>query len=184
MFIKHRPTKRGFTLIEIMVATAIFSIVAGAVGTAYMFSLRSFQGLSNYAQLDKQNRVAMDTITREIRQANCVVDYKNGDNSYLTLKDGAGGIVTYAFNKDAHTMNRYSNGVAQVLLKNCSLIKFNLGMRPGLTNSWCYYPTTNVNLAKVVDLTWKTGIGVRAGLTNSENIQTAQIVIRKQQLSQ
>lgn len=185
MFIKQNSRRVAFSLLEMLVAVGIFSVVGASVGTAYLFGLRSFQGLSNYAKLDKQNRQAMDLITKEIREAYGVLDFKNGSSAYITILDGNTNTIKYSFNNSAQTMSRYTNGTLdKVLLQNCSLVKFHLGMRPGKTNTWGYYQTTNVNDAKVVDLTWKTGIQLRTGLTNSENIQTAQIVIRKQKLSQ
>ena len=69
MFIKLQSRKSGKALIEMMIAMGIFGLVGGAVGSAYVFGLRSFQALSNYAVLDAQNRKAMDTITKEIREA-------------------------------------------------------------------------------------------------------------------
>ena len=182
MFIKRKSRTGGFSLVEMMMALGIFSLVGGAVAMAYVFSLRSFQALSNYAQLDQQNRMAMDMITREIREANSIVSYKNGNNAQISLVDGNGGNITYSFSKAGKTMSRTSNGVAQVLLQNCSLINFNLGMRPPATN-YGYYSTTNVNLAKMVDLTWRTSMVLPNSVTNSENIQTARIVVRKQKMS-
>jgi hypothetical protein len=184
MFIKSntRGRKAGWTLVEMMFAAGIFTIVGGAIGSAYMFSIRSFQVLCHYNVLDQQNRQAMDRLTREIREANTVVNYQNGDNSFLSLKDGTGNDVTYSFNSGSGQMVRTANGQSSVLLNDCSLIKFNLGMRPPSTN-YGYYPTTDQNEAKLVDLTWKSSLTALGGIKNSENIQTARIVIRKQKVS-
>jgi type II secretory pathway pseudopilin PulG len=182
MFIKRASRKAAWTLIEAMIAVGVFSIASGAIATVYVFGLRSFQALSNYSILDEQNREAMDLLTREIRQANSVSSFNNGYNSSLTLVDGNLKNIVYNFNRTTQQLTRNSNGVSTVLLNNCSLINFHLGMRPPNTN-YGYYPTTNVNVAKIVDLTWKTRRYLPGGVANSENIQTARIVIRKQKVS-
>jgi hypothetical protein len=166
-----------------MFAVAVFAIASAAVMTAYLFSLRSFQSISNYAILDQQNRKAMDSITREVRQANAVSSFVNGNSSSLTLVDGNLQPVTYSFNGATRQLIRTAGGASTVLLNDCTLLNFNLGMRPPATN-YGYYPTTDINKAKIVDLTWKTRRSLPGGVINSENIQTARIVIRKQQLYQ
>ena len=185
MFIKPKLKNGAWTLLEMMVAVAVFAIAGGAVGSAYVFSLRSFQGLSNYACLDQQNREAIDRITREVRQANSVSSFDN----YLTRKlvivsgDANRSQITYTFNRYTQQLTRTQNGKTDVLLNNCSLINFNLGMRPPNTN-YGYYPTMDVNKAKIVDFTWKTSRSLPGSVVNSENIQTARIVIRKQKVQQ
>lgn len=172
------------TLVEVMIAMSVFTIAGGAVMTAYVFGLRSFQALSNYSQLDEQNREAMDKLSREIRQANSVFTFNNSsNNSSLTIVDSNMKNVTYSFNASTKQMLRTREGVQEVILKDCSLIHFQLGMRPPNTN-YGYYPTTSPNLAKMVDLTWKTSRALPGGVKNTENIQTARIIIRKQKLSQ
>jgi type II secretory pathway pseudopilin PulG len=180
MCIKRTSKRAGWTLLEMMLAVGIFSLASAAICTAYVFSLRSFQGLSNYAVLDQQNRQAMDLLTREIRQANCVTSYST--NGSLTLLDGNGQTVTYSFNPTTRQFLRTAAGSTTVLLNDCSLIKFQMGMRPPNTN-YGYFPATNVNVAKMIDISWKTGRSLPGGVANTENIQTARIVIRKQKVS-
>lgn len=183
MSIKPAQRRRGWTLLETMFAVAVFSVVGAAVSSMYIFGIRSFQAISNYARLSEQNREAMDLLTREIRQANSVTAFQNGKDSFLTLVDGNRALVTYTFNGATRQLIRASGGVSHVLLEDCSLLSFNLGMRPPNTN-FGYFPTTDVNEAKIVDLTWRTGRELPGGIINSENIQTARVVIRKQKVQQ
>lgn len=184
MYIKHqRRGGGGWTLLEMMIAVGLFSIASAAMGSAYVFSLRSFQALSNYSILDQQNREVIDLITREVRQANSVTSFANDHTRQLTLVDGDRNTVTYNFNGYRQQMTRTKSGTTSVLLENCSLINFHLGMRPPNTN-YGYYATSDINKAKIVDFTWKTSRSLPGGLANTENIQTARIVIRKQKVNQ
>lgn len=185
MRIKLLKRIAAYSLIEMMFAATIFTVVGGAVGTAYMFSLRSFQALSNYSKLDEENREAVDRISRELREATTIQTPPDGyQKSQLVFLDCNGKRITYSFNRYSQTLTRTSNSVVTVLLTNCSLINFNLGTR-AVANNYMYYTNSDPNHAKIVDLTWKTSktVGGRTFI-NSENIQTARIVIRKQALQQ
>jgi prepilin-type N-terminal cleavage/methylation domain-containing protein len=185
MFIKRvRAGRRGWTLVEMMVAVGVFSVSSLALGSMFIFSVRSFAAMANYAILDKANRQAMDQITAEIRQAKYVSDY-TANPPALTLVNGEGKTVIYGFS--AGQMTRTVNGARQMVLTNCTLLQFGLFMRPPTTNAtFDLYPVQAgqnwQQLVKVVQLTWKTSLNISpTANVNSENVQTARIVIRKQQ---
>ena len=183
MSIKHLRRTAAYTLIEMMFAVAVFAIAGGAVGVSYLFSLRSFAALNNYSMLDGQNREAIDRISRELRQARSITSFDNYLSRRLVFVDGNYKTITYTFNRYTQQLTRTSNTVTTVLLDDCSLINFNLGTRAVNTN-YVYDPTSNPDHAKIIDLTWRTSRSLPGGPANSENIQTARIVIRKQALMQ
>jgi type II secretory pathway pseudopilin PulG len=188
MFIKLRFKRRselGWTLLELMVAIGLFSICSIALGTIFLFSIKSFAAMANYSGLDRDNRAAMDTLTREIRQARLVTGYvTNAAGNSLSIKNGDGQDVTYSFDSVRHQFRRTVNGASQLLLSDCSLLSFNLFQRTPKEGSFDMFPVAYGNYTqsvKVVQLTWKTSRQIPSGPVNSENIQTARIVIRKQQ---
>ena len=184
-----KPTtgaRRAWTLVEMMVAVGIFSIGSIALMGSYLFCVKAMASLYNYALLDQYNRQAMDQLTREIRQARGVLAYTTNSITILTAQsDGSvGPNVTYSFSPGTKKMLRTStDGASKVLLNNCSLLSFQLftrcpsnavfGAFPVATNNW-------QQTVKVLQLTWKTSILQPSGIANSENVQTARIVIRKQ----
>src|ERR1051325_11635973 len=93
MFIERARGRsaEGFTLVETLIATTIFSVAIAAVMLLYMFSTRSFATLANYAQLDQMNRTAMDNLTRELRGAYYVNDVRENSITFLTTNMLAGG---------------------------------------------------------------------------------------------
>jgi prepilin-type N-terminal cleavage/methylation domain-containing protein len=175
-------TRVGWTLVEMMVALALFSIASAGLATLYTFTSRSFAALGDYAQLSKANRQAMDILTREIRQAKQVNSCSTNPPS-ITITRGDGLSVTYSFNSDRQQLVRtVSDGTRQVLLSNCSLISFNLCQRNPIGGTYNIYPAAVDNwqrTVKVIQLTWKTSAKI-SNRTVSENVQTARIVIRKQ----
>jgi len=183
MFIRQRRSGlRGWTLVEMMLAMTVFSIASLALATLFLFGLRSTAALYNYAELDQQNREALDVLTREIRQARQVQSFTLEPKS-LTILDGTGVPVTYAFSQNR--LLRTRAGVTEMMLTNCSVLDFQLYQRnPSNSVPWSIY-AANTNLqksVKVVQLSWKSRKTLGGTmLINSENIQTARIVIRKQQ---
>jgi hypothetical protein len=185
MFIKpSNKRRRGWTMLELLLATGLFSICGLAVSNLFIVGTRSMAAMANYSLLDMQNREAMDQMTQEIRQAKQVADYSTNS---ITILNGDNQLVTYSFSPNTQEMLRQNqgDGSTRVLLQHCSLLSFNLyqrnpsnanyGVFPAATNSW-------QQTVKVIQLSWKTACTVSpTANVNSENIQTARIVIRKQQ---
>jgi len=191
MFIKSRTrAKSGWTLAEMIIATGVFSISGLALASLFVFGIRSFAAMSNYAILDKANRQAMDKLTAEVREAVKVTAYSNNPPA-LTIMNPDGLSVTYSFDPNTKRMLRStSDGTVQTLLTNCSLLNFSLFQR-NPSNSFGIYSASNVlvqatgdwmHQVKAVELTWKTSMTISpTANVNSENVQTARVVIRKQQ---
>ncbi len=181
MSIKPAPRAcHAFTLVEISIAVAVFSISALALATILLFSVKSFAALANYSSLDQANRSAMDLLTREIRQARAVVDVSTNS---ITLINGEGLSITYFFNpQNKNFVRNASDGSHKLLLDNCNLLTFKLFQRNPVNGSYDIYPAATNNwqaTVKVVQLSWKTSRTLLNGGVNSENIQTARVVIRK-----
>lgn len=186
-----KPTLKSaaaWSLVEMMVGLGVFAICALSLAAIFLFSVRSYAAMANYALLDQYNRQAMDQLTYEIRQAQQVLDYgSNATSSSLTIVNGSGINVTYTFDSSLqHVQRTASDGSSKVLLTNCSLLNFGLYMRPPTNGTFDVYPvdmSTNwQQMVKVVQLSWKTAMSIcPTAEVNSEDIQTARIVIRKQQ---
>ncbi len=189
MYIK-RPVKpaAAWTLVEMMVGLGVFSVASLALAMVFLFSLRSYTAMANYAVLDQYNRQAMDQVTYELRQATQVLNYQsNATMRSLTILNGSGVTVMYVFDSTKQQVRRQaSDGSNKVLLTNCNLLDFGLYMRPPTNGTFDVYPiqmTTNwQQTVKVVQLSWKTSMHICPSMkVQSEDIQTARIVIRKQQ---
>ena len=189
MYIKLATRARqAWTLVEMMVAVGIFSLSGMALMGCYIFSVKSMASMCSYALLDASNRQAMDQLTREIRQASKVKNYTTNSITILTANDdgSTGPEVTYSFSPSTKRMLRFnaSDGTSTTLLDNCSLLSFQLYTRCPSNGVFGIFPVAANNwqqTVKVLQLTWKTSILQPSGIANSENVQTARIVIRKQQ---
>jgi Tfp pilus assembly protein PilW len=181
-------TSRAWTLVEMMVAVAIFTLSGIALMGLYLFCIRGMAEMYNYALLDQYNRQAMDRMTSEIRQATKVLGCTTNSITLQSANpDGSvGPQVTYQFNKAGQKLVRISSdGSSQMLLNNCSLLQFSLYTRVPTNGTYNCYPAATgnwSNTVKVLQLTWRTSItNLPSPICSSENIQTALVVIRKQQ---
>src|SRR5947209_3570484 len=77
----------GFTLIETMFSLGVTTLCLATLGSFFVFSTHSFTSLFNYVDLDDANRIAMDQLTRDVRQANSV---KSSTTNTLVLVDADG----------------------------------------------------------------------------------------------
>ena len=171
-----------------MTATAIFALCGLALMGLYLFCIKGMASMYNYALLDQYNRQAMDHMTSEIRQATRVLGFTTNSLTLQTAdpEGRLGPQVTYQFNAPSQKLIRTStDGTSQLLLNNCSLIQFSLYTRVPTNGTYNCYPVATgswSNTVKVIQLTWKTAItNCPSTIGNSENIQTALVVIRKQQ---
>lgn len=159
---------------------AVFMVSAVALTSIFLFSIKSFAAMANYTTLDQDNRMAMDMLTTEIRQARAVVDVSTNS---ITVLNGDNVSITYFFNPvNKQFVRNASDGDRRVLLENCNLLTFRLFQRNPIGGSYDIYPAATNNwqaTVKVIQLSWKTSRSLIHGAINSENIQTARVVIRK-----
>ena len=177
----RRKSAHAYTLVEMMVATGLFSLAGLALGSLYLFGTTSFAAMVNYADLDKINRGAMDTLSKEIRAAQAVTD---ATGNSVTIINANGLSVTYAFNSTSGKLTRMaSDGSSSTLVSDCTLLNFQLYQRNPIGGTYDIYPAATNNWSqtvKVVSLTWKASRKMPSGVGVSENIQTARVVLRRQ----
>lgn len=65
----RRPTQRGFSLPEFMIAITIGLIVLAAMGTVYVSSRRSYRMQDNSWQLQDSGRFALEYLIKDLRMA-------------------------------------------------------------------------------------------------------------------
>jgi len=63
------PCDRGMTLLEILISTAIFGVVAAGIFTIFDQSQHTFRSQGDLSEVVRQTRIAMDQIQTYIRQA-------------------------------------------------------------------------------------------------------------------
>lgn len=188
--IKGSRREAGITLVEIMVATAISTMVIAVVAVLVIFALRSFVALANYQILDQASAMAADKMSREIREATSVKSFQpNGTTKRIVFENTNASpayTITYEWTDAARTLTAVRSDQpnnTDVLLEGCDRWDFIFQQRTPQRGPNFGFTTNMANNAeaKVVTMTWKcTRALAGTGLFNTESVQTAQIVIRNQ----
>lgn len=128
-FFKKNNTKKGFSLVEMLVAIGIFMTIV----TIAVSALISIIGANKRAQaikntIDSVNFV-VETISRELRSGkeySCVdlVDCPSGSNK-ISYKNSLGNNITYEFKADSDDLltKKTDDGVPEVLISKDSGVK-------------------------------------------------------------
>jgi len=158
-------------------AAGITGILVLVLVSMSMLSGRSFAAFYNYVDLDDSNRIAMDTLTRDLRECNGV---KTCSASQLVIEDSDGVNITYAFSSGTRTLTRSKAASVRTLLVGCDSLTFSIAQRNPIGGSYDVYPTATPATAKVVNVAWNCSRTILGHKANTENVQTARIVIRRQ----
>lgn len=140
MQLKRRPSvcgQRGFTVIDMLVATGLLVLVLGAVSTFNRAQLFTFQNHAAQSDVQATARNVVDLMTREIRRAgtnpscvpglNAIVDAKQSKLQIQADLDGDGlttGVnenVTYEYRFSQNKFVRTANGLTLDLMQNVNL---------------------------------------------------------------
>ena len=187
MVFKITSTKRsrsrycaGLLLAETMVAVMVTALLLLTLFIFMMTSTRSFTTMYNYVELDDANRIAMDQLTRDVRQCNRVMTCTSNQ---LVLEDADGISLSYTYDavKGEVTRLKGTNGApAKVVLTGCDRLNFQICQRNVMTQSYDVYPAATPDTAKVINVSWLCSRKIFGRKENTESVQTARIVIRKQ----
>lgn len=178
---RRTALRRGYTLMEVMVACGLGVFVLSALLVGSVFTLRSFVAMFNYTDMDSGSCTTLDWMSKDIRQAT-LVGYTNTSSSKALVFHGlntAGNpiTITYVWNPDTEEVTCSKTGEAeQVYLTGCESWGFSLYDRAPSPN-YVFNAATNASDCKLVELNWKC---TRSKLKpfDTESIQTAQIVLR------
>jgi len=176
-----KQRQRGFALAEAWVTVGVTALLLMVVVSFTQFSGRSFAALFNYVELDDINRIAMDRITRDVRQA---VRVQSATTNLLVLVDADGvSTITYRYFPSTRELKRTRSdlpAVEELILKECDRLAFSIGQRNTIYGSYDVYPVATPGTAKVINVTWSCSRTIFGIKENTESVQTARIVIRKQ----
>jgi len=171
-----RDTRAGFTLVEMMVASGVGTIVLTGLMLMFWFSNRSFASLANYLDLDQKTQSALDKMSREIRQVNMLTAYSP---TSLTFQDWDGGTLQYTYDPNAQTLTRNKGDTnITTLLTGCDSLQFSIFQRTPNTNTYEPVSTSTVTNTKVIELTWNCYRKILGNTANTECMESAKIVIR------
>lgn len=176
---RRRGSRGGFTLVELMVSSALGSLVLAGVLAAFLFLCRSGLLIGHYNEMEAESRMLFQRFGRDARQASQV--NWAGANSLTFTVDGAG--VTYAYDAAKKQFTRSAGGKTSVLARGIADFRFSAlglnGAEISLAGS-----TASVNSAtKMVQLDIDMARGGRVAAQASAQTVSARYVLRNKPAS-
>lgn len=172
-----RKTQAAMSLMEMMVGMGITSLLLALIMTLSAFTARSFAAISNYVALDRASRKALDQLSMMVREGDGVTDFKTNK---LTLSYHGEELI-YEFKPTERGLYETWKGETKELLGGCDDFQFSVFQRNSMEGTYEQFPATfDVNAAKIVQVSWICSRQLLGKLINTESIQSAKIVIRKQ----
>jgi Tfp pilus assembly protein PilW len=173
-----RGANRGFTIVEFLVALTVAFIALAGIGAFTIFTARSFGAMSNYMELDKNSRNALDRMTQIVREADGVTDYSQHSIvlSYHSQR------LSFDYSPDTKKLVlTETNNTTRTLLEDCDYLDFEVFQRNSVSGTYDQYPAAvDESAAKLVQVSWICSRRLIGNLLNTESVQSAKIVIRKQ----
>ncbi len=166
------------TLVEVMIATAIGAMILAAAGSLMVYNARTLAALSNYADLDRFSRSAVDKLSQDIRQATQLISFTTTELEFNSSRGRSN--ITYTYYPDSKTLVRRQGRDRETLLQECDALTFTVYGRNNVSNSWDQFVVTNAAGAKLIKLNWTCSRTILGQAVNTESVQTAKIVMRKQ----
>ena len=173
----NRGQKRqlAFTLIEVLLASALSLVLAGILAMFFAFSLRSFAAMTNYADMNQRSQMALDKMSKDIRQARSLTAYTNNSLTFLDVNNNS---LRYTFDSSKGTLVRVSGGTTTTYLTNCDSLNFWVYQHTPISNSFdCYLPAAVTN-TRVIQVTWHCFRKILGTKVTTENVESATLSLR------
>ncbi len=167
----------GVTLIEMMVAGVIGLFIVATLVMVQLFTAQSFASLYNYVDLDNQSHVALDGMSKQIRQASAMTAFASND---ITFTNGIlGTTLRYTYDSNARTLSAITPTLTNIILKGCDSLLFSIYQRNPIQSNFNQFVATNAAQCKLLQVQWSCSRSLYANQTNeTEVMQSAKIVIR------
>ena len=130
---KVRPARpRGFTLVEVLVASALGVFLLAGVLTANLQIIRGGVRVSHYVEMESQVRRGLDFLAHDLRSASAIT-WNNASDLTLTIPTtgSATAQVTYAWTAASGTFFRVAGASSSVTTGRLELVRGILALADG-----------------------------------------------------
>ncbi len=110
--------RSAFTLVEVMISTALTVVVMAGVLSAMLMILRTGYSVQQYTEMEQQSRVSLEFFGEDVRMAK-TADWVNQNQVKLTVPiDNASGTkqIEYTYDAAAKTLTRLDQGALEQVL--------------------------------------------------------------------
>jgi len=165
----------AFTLPEVLIAAGVGLLVLLVVALLSFYTSRSLVAMTHYVDMDQRSQLALDKISREIRQARRLTDFSP---TSLTIQDLNNKPVQFIYDPEARSLARASGGLTNTYLTDCDSLKFSVYQGTAISNTFDAYDPAYVTNTRLVQVTWVCSRSIAGMKANTESVQSAKVVIR------
>ncbi|WP_269523844.1 pilus assembly FimT family protein [Coraliomargarita parva] len=120
--------KRGYTLVEIMVAVSLLALFMGSMIPSFTFFTKSISGLGNYSIMSQESRSALERYARDLHTAESLTTATSNQVTMVLPDEFNNDTVTYLYDSDKKTVTRTQSSssgadVSKVLFEDVSFFK-------------------------------------------------------------
>lgn len=105
-------SKKGFTLVEMLIAIMIFAVVMALAGSLFVTGFRNYEKVSGILTGQSNNRIVMYEISKELRNASLADIVVNETNTSITI-----GSVIFAYSGTDSTISKTKSGTTTVIAR-------------------------------------------------------------------
>ena len=150
---KNTSTRAGkraaFTLVELMVASALGLVVATVIAMLAFFSTRSFVTMADYTEMNQRSQFALDKMSKEIRQTRQLTAFSTNS---LTFANADGNPLSFTYSPTTRGLVRVSGGQTNTLLTDCDALQFRIYQHTMKSNTFDCYDSATVTNAWVIQV--------------------------------
>jgi len=169
------PGTAAFTLIEVLMASGVGLMALLVIMLLSLYSSRSFAAIANYVDMDERSQLALDKMSREIRQSHRLVDFSP---TSITIEDKHSNPVKFVYDPEARNLVRVAGGVTTTNLTECDSLKFSNYQGTIRSNTFDAYDERYITNSRLIQVTWTCSRSILGAKMNTESVQSAKIVIR------
>jgi prepilin-type N-terminal cleavage/methylation domain-containing protein len=169
----------GFTLVEVMIAVTLCSLLTLAALTSFTFTLQGERSLANYSEMNAKARKMLEQVGRDMRSAGDVTagGYSSTSLQISVPTDTTGTnwqYVTWSYDGNAGTLTRTVAGGSPVTYAtNITAFNFKYFNNNGVA------PSSEVDLKQVqLSMSMQRYLTTSNALTTSEYVISAQFTLR------
>jgi len=111
---QHKPSRRGFTLVEVVISVALFAGLIIVVSSMYSFIRRTFTRVDNKSAASSQIERFLLRLDSELRSATDVtVPASDARSNCLTFVNKEGNEISYEHTSDGKVLRSCYSGSSQ-----------------------------------------------------------------------
>jgi prepilin-type N-terminal cleavage/methylation domain-containing protein len=138
---RKRASRRGFTLVEVMISAGLGAFLLAAVLSTFLFMGRSGTNLQNYSDMEGQARQALEAFAEDVRQASAIT-WNSNVSMTLTVNSAS---VVYEYDSSAKTFSSSDRTTA-----NSSTKQVQISLEASRTNTTVVAATNTVLSARFI----------------------------------